>query len=104
MILLHAQKQLCEIAQAWSNYLLAESLKNIKQKDDVVQGKFFFEHNYASNQKYFIGENLYYSTHSKGVRLNGSIAVTLWYDEIKDYDFTFARVKATSRPGSLIGN
>lgn len=38
-----------------------------------------------------------------GVRINGSYSVNRWYEEIKDYDFNFARVKATSRPRSLIG-
>ncbi|XP_021963628.1 uncharacterized protein LOC110859073 [Folsomia candida] len=95
---------LCEISQAWANHLLARSLENIRSNGNVAKDNFFFDHNHATNQKYFIGENLYFSTHSRGVQVNGTIAVTLWYNEIKDYDFQFARVKVTSRAESLIGH
>ncbi|CAF1318719.1 unnamed protein product [Rotaria sordida] len=34
-----------------------------------------------------VGENLYMASNSNGIKINGSAAVTAWYNEIKDYNF-----------------
>ncbi|CAL8093553.1 unnamed protein product [Orchesella dallaii] len=67
-------------------------------------GQVFFQHNPEAGGNR-IGENLYYSTMpSIGKPLPSSYAVSLWYEEIKDYNFTSTKKKLTSDPECKIGH
>jgi hypothetical protein len=100
--------KLCQISQAWSNYLrdrVVETFHNLTQSNKqfrLDQAKVFFDHNPEIRTRR-IGENLYYTTHREDEVLNASLAVTEWYNEIKDYDFATGDVKKTSDPRCQIG-
>ena len=66
---LKLNKELCEIAQKYAEYLAANSL---------------FSHSHARFKGASMGENLYMCS---GFKPDGGAGVTSWYDEIKDYDF-----------------
>ena len=66
---LKLNKELCEIAQKYADYIAARSL---------------FSHSHARFKGAAMGENLYMCS---GFKPDGGVGVTSWYDEIKDYDF-----------------
>ncbi|ODM91007.1 Golgi-associated plant pathogenesis-related protein 1 [Orchesella cincta] len=89
---------LSEISQYYANYLLKLAIQN------QGSGRVYFDHNPEAGRAR-IGENLYYSTMpSIGIPLPPSYAVLLWYEEIKDYNFTSAKRKQTSDQQAKIGH
>ena len=66
---LKLNKELCEIAQKYADYLAEKRL---------------FSHSHARFKGAAMGENLYMCS---GFKPDGGAGVTSWYDEIKDYSF-----------------
>ena len=78
---LKLNKELCDIAQKYADYLAKNQL---------------FEHSHARFKGGAMGENLYMCS---GFTPNGGEGVTSWYNEIKDYDF-----KTGQSTGGVIGH
>ena len=74
-------KELCEIAQKYADYLAKNSL---------------FQHSHDRFKGAAMGENLFMCS---GYKPNGGEGVTSWYNEIKDYDFKNGR-----STGGVIGH
>ena len=78
---LKLNKELCDIAQKYAEYLAANRL---------------FEHSHARFKGASMGENLFMCS---GYTPDGGAGVTSWYDEIKDYDF-----KKHGSTGGVVGH
>ena len=76
-------RKLCNSAQKWANHLVAEKAYKHSQNED------------RRCSKGPTGENLHYSRNKREIKLDGSVPVDSWYNEIKDYDF--AQYPSTSR-------
>ena len=68
-------RELCDIAQKWTDHLAAKKVKEHIRKED------------RAFKKGSTGENLYYSGSTGKLEINGADAVASWYNEIKDYNF-----------------